>query len=141
MTGDSVVGRWSLVSWEMRPADGPPRFPLGSDARGTLIYGADGYMSVIFMAASRPKIGWSGQGTPVQAASEDIAAAFNSAIAYCGTYEVQGDKVIHHVELGTAPLHPGSDLVRPFAIKGSELHLSHVTPSGETGYLVFRRES
>jgi hypothetical protein len=93
------------------------------------------------MAAARPQIGWSGQGAPVQAAPEDIAAAFNSAIAYCGTYEVQGDKVIHHVELGTAPLHPGTDLLRPFSIKGQELHLSHVTPNGETGYLVFRRES
>jgi hypothetical protein len=141
MTTDSVVGRWSLVSWELRPADGPPRYPLGEDAKGMLMYTADGYMSVLFMATSRPRIGWSGQGAPVQAALEDVAAAYNSAIAYCGRYEVKGDQVIHHVELGTVPLHPGSDLVRPFTLRGAELHLSHVTPTGETGYLVFRRES
>ena len=155
MSTDSVVGRWSLVSWEIRPANGPVKYPLGEAPKGMLMYTADGYMSVLFMAASRPRIGWSGQEAPVEAVPDDIAAAYNSAVAYCGRYEVQGDKVIHHVEIGIsnailgpgttakAPrrMHPGTDLVRTFSLKGSELHLSHVTPNGDPGYLVFRRES
>lgn len=48
---NGLVGTWKLVSYASKPAgkDGPIEYPLSKDARGYIIYTADGYMSAQIM--------------------------------------------------------------------------------------------
>ncbi len=39
-----LVGSWRLVSYEDRPAAGPPVFPYGTEPKGFLVYDATGHM-------------------------------------------------------------------------------------------------
>jgi hypothetical protein len=79
-------------------------------------------------------------GTP-----EEKIAAFDNFQAYCGTYEVRDNTVVHHVEASLLPNIVGTDLVRTFSISGDELRVttplgpSHVTATMHTTTLVFQR--
>lgn len=79
-------------------------------------------MSVSFMSANRPKI--------VSARSirggttEEKIAAYDTYLSYCGKYEVQGNKVIHHIEVSLFPNWSGVDQVRFFEFDGNRLSLS-----------------
>jgi len=121
------VGAWKLISWEIRQPDGMIHYPYGKDVIGYLIYTAEGYMSAEIMAADRrqsdpnyPLEGASGQTLP----DPDRAAAYSTYISYCGTYTVEGDKVVHHVKAGLIPSWTGSDQVRHFRFEGGRLIIS-----------------
>src|SRR5688572_4866774 len=50
---DALVGAWRLVSWANRAVDGQVTYPMGADARGYLLYTADGRFSVLISRAGR----------------------------------------------------------------------------------------
>src|SRR5207247_2381322 len=107
---EQFVGVWKLISWENRLPDGGVRFPFGADAQGYLFYLADGHMATELMTADRPP----------QRSSEDLfegttdekAQMMRTFLAYCGRYEVRGDTVIHHIEVGSFPNWVGKGHVR-----------------------------
>jgi hypothetical protein len=136
MANNSVVGRWQLKSWRLAGADGDT-FPLGPDAGGTVLYTSDGFMSVMMMAAERPAVGWPPATMP--ASAEDTIAAFATFVGYSGRYEVQGENVLHHVEIASTPTHVGTHFTRGFVVNGNELQLTHRTPSGSEGRLIWER--
>ena len=45
-------------------------------------------------------------------------------ISYAGTYTVEGDKVIHHVEISWNQTRNGTDLVRSYKVEGDLLTLT-----------------
>ena len=52
---ERLVGSWRLISYEVRDTDGElVGYPLGEGATGSLIYTADGLMSVQVMRPDRP---------------------------------------------------------------------------------------
>lgn len=136
MADNSVVGRWKLKSWRLVGSEGET-FPLGTNAQGTVLYTSDGFMSVMLMAAERPVVGWPPAAMP--ASVDDTIAAYATFVGYSGRYEVQGQNVLHHVELASTPTHVGSHFTRGFAVNGDELQLTHRTPSGIDGYLIWER--
>ncbi len=54
------------------------------------------------------------------------AEAYSSYIAYCGTYEVEGNVVIHRVQMSLFPNWVGSAQERYFELSGDELVLRSV---------------
>ena len=78
-------------------------------------------MSVAIMSTKRPKFAsgdlWGGT-------TEEKVAAADTYISYCGKYEVQGDKVIHHIDVSFFPNWSGVDQTRFFEFKGNRLSLS-----------------
>jgi hypothetical protein len=51
-----IIGVWILESYERFDLDGSNvHYPLGSDARGTIVYTTNGYMSAQIMRADRPQ--------------------------------------------------------------------------------------
>jgi len=140
MGGQSFVGTWRLRSLQHNTEDGQIRYPFGEDAQGYIMYSPDGYMAVAIMNPHRPRY-----------ASEDIRggttsekeAAADSYVSYCGKYKVQGDRVIHHVEVSFFPNFVGQSIVRYFKLQGNLLTLT--TPPflfegrQETGKLVWER--
>jgi hypothetical protein len=120
MPENSLIGTWRLVSYEQRGSDDRVSFPLGRQPLGYLVYAADGYMSVQMMARQRPGL----PGGDVGAGStEDKAAALDTYRAYCGPYEIAGDRVIHHVQISSWPNRAGTDLVRLMTFVEGRLHL------------------
>ncbi len=105
----SLIGTWKLASFEFRYEDGLVIYPWGQNASGFLIYTQDGYMSVVIMKADRPRFLVSDM---FAGSAEEQAQAAQTYLSYCGTYEIQGDKVIHHVEASLFPNWIGEDQIR-----------------------------
>ena len=103
-------------------------YPLGTDARGSLVYTAGGWMTAHVCAADRTAL-------PTQelrgGSDAARAAAFASYVAYCGPYEVVGDVVVHHVTMSLFPNWVGGVQRREFELTGDELVLR--TPPLEVG--------
>ena len=113
----SLVGAWRLKSFVRVLEDGSRYDQLGKRPDGYLIYSADGRMSVLFVDGDRasPK-----QTPPTDA---ERAALHGSMLAYAGSYRIEGDKVIHHLEIAWDQSRLGSDQVRFFTIEGRTLTL------------------
>lgn len=121
MAKNPFVGTWRLVTYEVRSSDGQVSYPLGKDAAGYILYAEDGYMSVAFMQSNRPKFAAKTLG---EGSTGEKAAATDTYQSYCGKYEVQGEMVIHHVEVSLFPNLFGVDLKRTFTFDGNRLTLS-----------------
>ena len=53
---DWLAGTWKLVAWRRITGDGTISYPLGTDARGQLIYTPDGRMGVQLSRSNRPPL-------------------------------------------------------------------------------------
>ncbi|OUL28308.1 lipocalin-like domain-containing protein [Nostoc sp. 106C] len=117
---NNLVGTWKLLSCETRTANGQIFYPLGDNPSGYIIYTDNGYVSVAMMRANRPQF----QAGDIAAGTvEEKVAAADSYISYCGTYEFQADKVIHHVEVSFFPNWVGANQVRFAQFNGEQLTL------------------
>jgi hypothetical protein len=122
-----IVGAWTLESYESVALDGlDVRHPLGLDAKGIIMYTADGYMSAQLMRQDRPRF------RNADLASDDIdelAAAASGYLAYSGSYSVSDNGVIaHHVDVSLLPNWVGGTQVRTARISESRLQLSPIQP-------------
>ena len=99
---EELIGTWHLTGYEARESTGPVRHPLGRDAAGLLIYGADGYMSVQIMRLDRRS--HRRDATDGDRVAQ-LAASAEGYLAYAGRYEVEkaGAIVVHHVEFSLVP--------------------------------------
>ena len=119
---DNLVGVWKLVSYTTRDPDtGGLIYPFGENAKGYLMYTAGGRMAAVLMADTRrPLTG----GNRITAPVEDRADAFSTSSSYTGTYKLDGDKVIHHVDVAVNPNWVGTDQVRYPKLEGNRLTLT-----------------
>jgi hypothetical protein len=140
MTENPLVGAWRLLSCEFRGADGQIRYPFGRDLAGYILYGQDGYMSVAIMGGDRPTFA---AGDIRDGTVEEKVAASDTYISYCGRYDIQGDRVIHHIEVSFFPNWVGADQERFFELDGDQLSLRTplllVNGVQQAGYLVWKR--
>ena len=140
MPSNPLVGTWLLTAWENRTADGDIIHPLGEDASGYIAYNDDGY---IFVAIMRPARTQFLAGDLLSASTEEKAGAAESYVSYCGRYELQGDTVIHHVELSLFPNWVGVDQQRLVNISGDRLTLRTrpllLDGKQQTAHLVWER--
>jgi hypothetical protein len=118
---DALVGAWRLVSWQNQAADGQVNYPMGADAMGYLLYGADGRFSVTISRKGRARFAASDL---LSGTAEEKARALEGFVAYAGRYTFHGDRVIHHVELSLFPNWVGSDQERWVELAGDRLTLS-----------------
>jgi hypothetical protein len=121
MIDNPLVGTWKLVSYEVRDGCGEIIHPFGQDPAGYITYTDEGFMCVAFMSADRPPVA---AATLRAAGGEEKARAAESFIAYCGTYELRGETVVHHVEVSLYPNWIGTDLERTVDLAGDRLTLS-----------------
>jgi len=113
---------------------------MGEDAQGYIMYNPDGYMSVVIARSHRATFenGDLGGGT-----DEELARAAATYISYCGRYELQPGRVLHHVEASLFPNWVGTTQERFCELQGSALTLSAaaVLYAGQErrAYLVWQR--
>ena len=140
MVENPFIGAWRLLSFESRTPDGRVRYPLGKDAVGSIIYTADGRMSVAIMAAERPNFA---ANDVLGGTTQERAEATRRYLSYAGTYEIGDGEIIHHVEISLFPNWVGDAQRRAFALEGDRLTLCAVqmTLAGveSRNYLVWER--
>jgi hypothetical protein len=134
-----LVGTWSLISAEARSENNDVSYVFGRNAVGCLIYSANGYMSLAIMSANRQLFSCEDL---ARASVMEKAAAAETYTAYSGTYELQGDRVIHHVKLSFFPNWVDNDLERIFHLAGDTLTLKtppFVHGNPQTVYIIWKR--
>ena len=140
MNDHSLIGTWRLVSYELESAAGAISYPYGRDPTGYLIYAADGYMSVAFMTGGRIPYA---AGDRLRGTPEELSAAADTYVSYCGRYELLEDRVIHHIEVSLFPNWVGVAQTRYLTLDGDRLTLR--TPpvlmggSPQTGHVTWER--
>ncbi len=95
----ALPGTWHLRSWTITDGRGVSH-PFGPDATGVLTYVADGRMSAIVARRERDELPGA---KPRDATDGDLAQAFLSFFCYAGTWRIEGDTVLHTVDLALNP--------------------------------------
>lgn len=140
--GISIIGAWSLVTFEFRKADGNVIYPYGEQALGSIIYTESGRYSAQLMRRDRPRFAIGDQmlGTPAE-----IEANYKGSISYFGAYkiDVENGFIIHHVESSIFPNMEGTDQKRFFELSEGRLQLTTppINLNGEkaVGVLLWQR--
>ena len=137
-----LVGTWQLLSWKNVDEEGNSTYPFGEDAIGYVLYSEDGYMSTTLMTANRPKFETN---DVLGGTTEERARAEKTYVAYCGEYEINDNKVIHHIKASLFPNWVGVDQERFFEFKDERLTLSTplilIDGKLQIAYLIWKRAS
>ena len=110
----AVPGAWKLLSLAREDVvSGEIIRPWGENPSGYLMYLPDGHMSAVLTA----------EGRKAAAPTDEKQAAllYSNMAAYAGTYTLQGDTVVHHVEVAWLPGWVGSDQPRQAKLEGDTL--------------------
>ena len=121
---DKVVGTWRLIAVSV-PSSPAATSPLKA---GYITYTSDGRVSAILSHDGRKPLS---SGDRISASVEERAEAFATCFAYAGTYDVVGDKVIHHVEIASVENWVNTDLIRDVRFDGDRITLT--TPPASIG--------
>lgn len=115
-----LIGRWRLEAWSTVAGDGTVTHPFGEHPVGSLVYTSRGWMSAMLAAAERSPM----SGFDLLGGSEsERAAAFSTFIAYAGTYDIDGDDVVHRVTTSLFPNWVGGEQRRTAELAGDQLLL------------------
>ena len=120
LTGENpVLGTWKLKSFVREvTATGEKINQYGEHPSGYLGYSADGRMYAVITADNRIKP------SDVNLTDEQRVNLHQTLQAYAGTYTVQADRVIHHVDISWNEAWTGTDQVRFFKLDGNILTIT-----------------
>jgi hypothetical protein len=121
-TKNELAGTYRLISFKriMVPS-GEATDAYGKAPKGYIIYGRDGRMMVLFVKDERPK--------PSDFATmtdQERADLFRTMQAYTGTYDFDGKKVTHHVDVSWNQIWTGTDLVRNVSVDGRRVVITTI---------------
>ena len=116
---DTIVGTWRIESFTREvTATGQRYNEFGDNPGGYISYLADGRMHAMLVADNRAK---PAGGVPTD---KEKAELFSTMIAYAGTYRIDGDKVVHEVEVSWNQIWTGGKQVRFFKAEGDTLTIT-----------------
>jgi len=117
-----LVGTWKLVSASSSTASGERNdTPLGPNPAGLLTYTQDGRVTAMISYGGRKRLSSSDS---LSAPANEQAEAFRTFIAYAGRYALDGDRVIHHVEISSIQDWVDTDLIRSIKFEGERIVLA-----------------
>ena len=128
-TAKDFVGTWTLVSSITEQA-GNKFDTFGPNAKGVLIYDANGRYAIIFIGSNLPKFASNNRATGT---ADENKAIVGGSLAHFGTFVVnEADKSFtFRVDSATFPNWDNTDQKRSFVITGDEL--KYTTPAGSAG--------
>ena len=143
ITREDLHGSWQVVSWEQRYDDGRVVRPMGENPVGGLTYVGD-RMVALLSRADREPFRTGGQW---DASEEEKAGAYAETLAYSGSFDVEGDvegdTVVHRVEVSIFPNWVGLDQRRRLSLDGDRLvesgRIEEGTSEARTVELTFQR--
>ncbi|HCL56320.1 MAG TPA: hypothetical protein DHW82_04845 [Spirochaetia bacterium] len=121
MTVEELTGTWKLVSFDLKTKTGEA-YPLyGKTPDGYLIYDKNGIMSGMMSKHDRPKISTDDL---MHLPEKDKQILSDGFYAYSGKYEIQENKILHHVEVSFVPNLVGTVEVRFYEFSQNQLTLT-----------------
>jgi hypothetical protein len=133
-----LVGTWTLVS-VVTERDGRKFDTYGPNAKGLLVFDANGRYSIIFIAGGLPNFA---SGSRSSGTADESKAVVAGSLAHFGTYVVdEADKSFtFQIDRATFPNWDGRHNKRAFFIRGDELHFTDPHASaGGVAATVFER--
>jgi hypothetical protein len=135
-----LIGTWKLKSFVREVSGTSERYnQLGDNPNGYVGYSRDGRMYAILVAGDRAT-------PPVDAHSDaERLQLYKTMIAYGGTYTVDNEKVVHHVDISWNGAYTGTQQVRFYKLDGDTLTLrtapnkSPIDGREGVGILIFER--
>lgn len=118
---DDLIGAWRLTSWEI-DFEGLEQTvrPFGDRPIGWLLYSRDGAMSAQLMSRARPGLG----GRSIRKLNpEERMDVLENFFAYAGRYRIDGDVIVHEVDVALNPDFVGQDQHREAVLEGDHLIL------------------
>ncbi|OOL33296.1 hypothetical protein GQ85_02005 [Rhodococcus rhodochrous] len=118
-----IVGAWELVEYSTTSDTGKVDYPLGPEARGLIIYSADGFMSAQIMRSGRTLYRSRNVHSGEMGERSEAAGGY---LAYSGPYRVDEDNsaVWHEVAVSLYPNWIGDDQKRYVRFEGDVMTLS-----------------
>ncbi len=131
----ALLGTWRMVSWQREViGTGAKADVLGPDPVGFINYGPDGRFYALVVKRNRPR-----PANPPPS-DEDKIALYDSMLAYAGTYTVDHEKAVHHVDASWNEAWTGTDQVRFYTLDGDRLTISGApAPDPYTGQEIVHR--
>ncbi len=123
-----LLGTWKLISiTAIFPNGNIDKEAFGANPIGYITYTIEGKMMVIFSKGDRALLSGN-SASPLTAAIHGVpieqrAEAFSTFNSYAGSYSIDGNKVIHHVEIASIPNRIGKSLTRTFTLNGNQVTL------------------
>ena len=141
---EKFVGTWRLLSWNQQ-IDGQETPYFGPNPDGRLVYTAEGRVSAHVSGSDRPRMGMPPEEArhlamnlvkpwKARAGVDGLRAILNyfrstlSYVAYAGTYSIDGDEVVHHVEVSLIADWIGTEQRRRFRFEANGDRLVLVAP-------------
>lgn len=140
MRKEDIVGAYRQLGEDIVNAAGAVTHT--DDQRSSqIMYSPDGYMAVVSTPKGRKRISETAPRMDLNDASpEERAEAAKGLVCYAGHYELNGDTVLHHVEMALNPNLVGTTVIRRVQINGADLTLSSVPDKdGNTRRIRWRR--
>jgi hypothetical protein len=142
MDRDTIKGRWNVLSWEQLYDDGRVVLPMGTELEGFIEYSDYGMLCVV-SKQGRKAFTTGGQWS---AADAEKADAYNGYLTYAGDYDVQDNKIFHHVNYSLFPNWVGGTQHRNPELDGDMLSLTTAkleegTTEARISKLTFRRQN
>ncbi len=115
LTRDALLGAWRMTSWTYEIAGtGEKRHALGPDPRGWIIYSPQRVMVLVLKSDRKKPVG-------LVPTPEEKLALYDTIFAYSGTYTVESDRVIHHLDMSWNEAWSGTEQIRFCRIEGNIL--------------------
>ena len=132
-----ILGSWSLVrTYETLDGVETGLEPVGAGAYGYIIYTPDNRVSVLIAYGGRTLMS-KGLYDSTDAETADSARKFT---AYGGTFDIDGDIIVHHLDICLYENHRGTDYVRHATRAGDRLTLSMPSAVTERGVVQWSLE-
>ncbi|HEU5308172.1 MAG TPA: lipocalin-like domain-containing protein [Acidimicrobiia bacterium] len=134
---DLVVGAYRVAAMEHYTDSGEVGRPYGNPPLGFAFYSTEGYTSTILMRPDR--VNFAG-GDVLGGETSEKVAAFETAAAFAGRWELVDDTIVHRLEAATYPNWVGTTQVRPFEVDedGLTLYPPDMLMGGEIRHAMVR---
>jgi hypothetical protein len=113
---EQLLGTWKMDSWTVEDLVSGEKSPaLGESPAGYITYSREGRVMVLVLRGDRKK-----PAGLVPTDAEKIAL-YDSMFAYAGTYSVDGEKVLHHIDMSWNEAWTGTTQIRFLKLQGDQL--------------------
>ena len=123
---DLILGSWRMTSWVTTDvATGERQDALGQNPRGTVVYTPE---RVVFLVLKNNRA----RPEQLPPSNKEKIALYDTMFAYSGSYTLESDRVVHHVDLSWNEAWTGTDQVR--SCKVDEHTLTYTSSPGRNPF-------